>query len=143
MRWRALFSLLALLWFLVLIAIGCDWGPFAPSSLPPALSLSPRPVVPKWIKSERLPPRAVAGAKLFAVAGCTACHTYDGSGSSNLGAPDLTAIGRRNLGIAFEIRHLKCPACANPGSPMPPFASLGPKRLSQLAIFLEASKGTR
>ena len=30
----------------------------------------------------------------------------------------------------------------NPGSPMPPFASLGTDRLRQLAIFLEASKGT-
>jgi hypothetical protein len=30
----------------------------------------------------------------------------------------------------------------NPGSPMPSFASLGEERLNQLAIFLEASKGT-
>jgi hypothetical protein len=30
----------------------------------------------------------------------------------------------------------------NPGSPMPKFASLGPQRLHQLAVFLEASKGT-
>ena len=60
----------------------------------------------------------------------------------NLGAPDLTAIGSRNLGIHFQIKHLKCPSCVNPGSPMPPFASLGDERLRQLAIFLEASKGT-
>ena len=58
--------------------------------------------VPHWIKQENLPNAAVPGAKLFAVAGCTACHTYAGSGgSSNLGAPDLTAIGTRNLGIAL------------------------------------------
>jgi hypothetical protein len=31
----------------------------------------------------------------------------------------------------------------NPGSPMPPFASLGDERLHQLAVFLEASKGKR
>src|SRR6195256_5064691 len=31
--------------------------------------------VPTWIKKEKLPPAAVPGAKLFAVAGCTACHT--------------------------------------------------------------------
>lgn len=62
--------------------------------------------------------------------GCTACHMYDGAGSSNLRAPDLTAIGRRRLGIRFRVDHLKCPACANPGSP-------------ELAIFLEASKGIR
>ncbi len=80
-----------------------------------------------WIKKEKLPPAALPGAKLFAVAGCTACHTYLGSGGSQLGAPDLTAIGTRNLGIDFQIRHLKCPSCVNPGSPMPKFASLGDK----------------
>jgi len=98
--------------------------------------------VPHWIKAEKLPPQAVPGAKLFAVAGCTACHTYLGAGGSQLGAPDLTAIGTRKLGIDFQIRHLKCPSCVNPGSPMPKFASLGEKRLRQLAIFLESSKGT-
>jgi menaquinol-cytochrome c reductase cytochrome b/c subunit len=97
--------------------------------------------VPHWISAEKLPPAAVPGAKLFAVAGCTACHTYLGTGSSNLGAPDLTAIGTRNLGVAFQIRHLQCPSCVNPGSPMPKFASLGTKRLHELAVFLEASKG--
>jgi menaquinol-cytochrome c reductase cytochrome b/c subunit len=97
--------------------------------------------VPHWIKAQKLPPAAVPGAKLFAVAGCTACHTYLGTGSSNLGAPDLTTIGDRHLGIAFQIRHLQCPSCVNPGSPMPKFASLGQKRLHDLAVFLEASKG--
>ncbi len=98
--------------------------------------------VPSWVQKEDLPANAVPGAKIFAVAGCTACHTYDGAGAINLGAPDLTAIGRRQLGIALEIRHLQCPSCAIPGSPMPTFDSLGKKRLRELAIFLEASKGT-
>jgi menaquinol-cytochrome c reductase cytochrome b/c subunit len=97
--------------------------------------------VPTWVKQEKLPANAVPGARLFATAGCTACHTYLGTGSSNLGAPDLTSIGTRNLGVDFQIRHLKCPSCVNPGSPMPKFESLGEERLRQLAIFLEASKG--
>jgi menaquinol-cytochrome c reductase cytochrome b/c subunit len=97
--------------------------------------------VPTWIKTEKLPPAAVPGAKLFATAGCTACHTYLGSGGSQLGAPDLTNIGTRNLGLDFQVRHLKCPSCVNPGSPMPKFESLGDARLHQLAVFLEASKG--
>jgi menaquinol-cytochrome c reductase cytochrome b/c subunit len=97
--------------------------------------------VPMWIQKEHLPPAAVPGAKLFATAGCTACHTYAGSGGSNLGAPDLTAIGSRNLGIATQIKHLQNPSSVTPGSPMPSFASLGNQRLRQLAIFLEASKG--
>jgi mono/diheme cytochrome c family protein len=84
----------------------------------------------------------VPGAKLFATAGCTACHTYAGSGGSNLGAPDLTAIANRNLGIATQIKHLQNPSSVTPGSPMPPFASLGLTRLHQLAVFLESSHGT-
>jgi mono/diheme cytochrome c family protein len=99
--------------------------------------------VPRWVKVEKLPPAAVPGAKLFAQSGCTACHTYLGAGSSNLGAPDLTTIGTAGLGIDFQIRHLQCPSCVNPGSAMPKFASLGDKRLHDLAVFLEASKGSR
>ncbi|HEV7134404.1 MAG TPA: hypothetical protein VGN27_11805 [Gaiellaceae bacterium] len=99
--------------------------------------------VPSWVKAEKLPAAALPGAKLFAVSGCTACHTYLGTGGAQLGAPDLTAIGTRNLGVQFQINHLKCPSCVNAGSPMPKFASLGDARLKQLALFLEASKGKR
>jgi menaquinol-cytochrome c reductase cytochrome b/c subunit len=97
--------------------------------------------VPSWVQKNNLPPEAIPGAKLFAQSGCTSCHTYLGVGSSNLGAPDLSDIGSKNLGIDFQINHLKCPSCVNAGSPMPSFASLGDEALHQLAIFLEASKG--
>jgi cbb3-type cytochrome oxidase cytochrome c subunit len=69
------------------------------------------------------------------------CHTYLGTGSSNLGAPDLSAEGAKNKGIQFQVNHLKCPSCVNPGSPMPSFASLGDDNLRKIAVFLEASKG--
>ena len=98
--------------------------------------------VPSWVEQNNLPADAEPGAKLFAVAGCTACHTYLGAGGQNLGAPDLSDIGSKNLGIDYQIRHLKDPAGVRPGSPMPKFESLGEERLRQLAIFLEASKGT-
>jgi hypothetical protein len=78
-----------------------------------------------------------------AVSAITTCHTYAGSGTSALHAPDLTAIGSRHLGLAFQLRKLECPECVTPGSPMPRFASLGTRRLRQLAVFLEASKGLR
>jgi len=101
--------------------------------------------VPTWAKDEGFTNNkpAVAGAKLFAVAGCLNCHTYNGIGGGFAGAPDLTAEGAKNKGIAFEIAHLKCPACVNPGSPMPSFAGLGDSRLKQLATFLDASKGNK
>ena len=107
-----------------------------------ALASEVKQDVPRWIAQENLPTDAVPGAQLFAVAGCTACHTYAGSGGSQLGAPDLTAIATRNLGVPTQIKHLQNPSSVTPGSPMPPFASLRPQRLHQLAVFLEASKGT-
>jgi menaquinol-cytochrome c reductase cytochrome b/c subunit len=107
-----------------------------------ALASEVKQNIPRWIKDEQLPSSALPGVHLFATAGCTACHTYDGAGGSNLGAPDLTNIGTRNLGIATQIKHLQDPGSVTPGSPMPSFASLGTQRLKQLALFLEASKGT-
>src|SRR3954454_3017082 len=99
--------------------------------------------VPNWVERESLPQGAVAGAKLFAESGCLNCHTYLGMGSSNLGAPDLTGIGAKGLGITTQIEHLKCPSCVNPGSPMPSFADFSDAQLHDLAVFLEASKGDK
>jgi mono/diheme cytochrome c family protein len=98
-------------------------------------------VVPTWVKENNLPPAAVPGATLFAQSGCLTCHTYLGSGSSNLGAPDLSDIGNKGLGIQTQIQHLKDPRSVTPGSAMPSFAQLGDENLRKLAIFLEASKG--
>jgi hypothetical protein len=97
--------------------------------------------IPDWVKKNKLPPEALPGAKLFATVGCLNCHSYLGVGGGYAGAPDLSAEGAKNKGIQFQINHLKCPSCVNPGSPMPPFIALGDKRIRQLAIFLEASKG--
>ena len=98
-------------------------------------------LVPEWIKQENLPQNAVPGAHLFARLPCLSCHSYNGTGGGFAGAPDLTDIGSRNLGIDFQIAHLKCPSCEVPGSPMPHYAELGEDNLRKLAIFLEASKG--
>jgi menaquinol-cytochrome c reductase cytochrome b/c subunit len=110
-----------------------------------ALASEVKGAVPSWAKREGFAnnKEALAGANLFAVSGCTACHTYLGAGGSNLGAPDLTSIGSKGLGIDFQVRHLECPSCVNAGSPMPSFKSLGTQALHQLATFLEASKGPK
>jgi menaquinol-cytochrome c reductase cytochrome b/c subunit len=99
--------------------------------------------VPSWAQKEGFSGNAtaVAGAKLFAQSACLNCHTYNGTGASQLGAPDLTAEGSKNKGIQFQINHLKCPSCVNPGSPMPSFAGFSDQQLKELATFLEASKG--
>jgi menaquinol-cytochrome c reductase cytochrome b/c subunit len=99
--------------------------------------------VPAWAKTEGFSGNKVAqrGGVLVAESGCLNCHTYLSDGGHNLGAPDLTAEGTKNKGIAFQVSHLKCPACVNRGSPMPSFAGLGDDRLKEIANFLEASKG--
>ena len=85
--------------------------------------------------------QAEEGAKIFAQAGCLSCHTYLGTGRPNLGAPDLSAEGSKNRGVHFQIDHLMCPSCVNPGSPMPPFKNFTDEQYQQLAAFLEGSKG--
>src|SRR5438045_7508076 len=57
--------------------------------------------VPTWAARQGFQQnaQAIAGPKTFASSGCTACHTYLGTGSSNLGAPDLSAIGKRGRGV--------------------------------------------
>jgi mono/diheme cytochrome c family protein len=101
-------------------------------------------LVPSWAQKEGFAdnPTAVAGAKLFAQSACLNCHTYNNVGGSQFGAPNLTTEGLKNKGIAFQISHLKCPSCVNPGSPMPSFAGFSAAQLQALATFLEASKGT-
>jgi menaquinol-cytochrome c reductase cytochrome b/c subunit len=110
-----------------------------------AIAAEVKAAIPSWAAKEGFAgnKQALAGANLFAESGCVACHTYLGTGSTNLGAPDLTAEGAKNKGIRFQIDHLKCPSCVNPGSPMPVFASLGEANLRKLAAFLEASKGPK
>ena len=81
------------------------------------------------------------GATLFAQSGCISCHVYLGSGSSNLGAPNLSEEGKKGKGIQFQIDHLKNPQQTTPGSTMPAFAQLGEENLRRLAVFLEASRG--
>ena len=98
-------------------------------------------LVPQWVQQENLSADGEEGAKIFAQAGCMGCHTYLGAGSPNLGAPDLSDEGSKGRGEEFQIAHLKCPSCVNPGSPMPPFPSFTDEQYQQLAAFLEESKG--
>jgi menaquinol-cytochrome c reductase cytochrome b/c subunit len=100
--------------------------------------------VPSWTQREGFANNAdaVAGAKIFASSGCTACHTYLGTGSSNLGAPDLSAIGKSGQGPAFFAKYVSDPSQYG-NNVMPKFASLGQQKLNQLGEFLAASKGPK
>ena len=129
----------------VLVVISMGVLTYKGATAKEALGVENRALVPKWAATEGYAanPQAIAGAKLFAVAGCMNCHTYLGAGTSYPGAPDLTAEGAKSKGIAFQIAHLKNPAALNAGSSMPSFAPLGDARLTSLATFLEASKGKK
>jgi quinol---cytochrome c reductase cytochrome c subunit, bacillus type len=100
--------------------------------------------VPAWAAREAFAdnPQAVAGAHIFAKSGCTACHTYLGTGSSNLGAPDLTSIGKGNQGADFFKSYVSDPSKFG-NNVMPKFASLGDQNLTALATFLNESKGPK
>ena len=100
-------------------------------------------LVPEWAQKQGFAdnPVAIEGANLFAKSGCLNCHVYLGAGSSNLGAPDLSAEGAKGRGIEWQVAHLTNPQSKTPGSPMPPFADLGKENLVKIATFLEASKG--
>src|SRR3954454_11923580 len=98
---------------LVPLLAGCGSGGHSTSSAREALASQVEQDIPRWIEDEQLPAAAKSGTRVFATAGCTACHTYDGAGTSNLGAPDLTAIGRGGLGSRVPVAHPQCPARAH------------------------------
>ena len=100
--------------------------------------------VPSWAEQQGFKDNkdAVAGAVVFASSGCTACHTYLGTGSSNLGAPDLSAIGKGGLGVEGFANYVADPSKAG-NNVMPKFAALGDQKLHQLREFLNASKGPK
>ena len=103
--------------------------------------------VPEWAEIQGFAddPVAVAGAELYAQTGCSQCHVYLGVGSTNLGAPELTEIGASDRGIEYFKAYV-----ANPSefgnNVMPRFGeehggSLNDEQLTQIATFLDASRG--
>jgi menaquinol-cytochrome c reductase cytochrome b/c subunit len=101
--------------------------------------------VPSWAQREGFAnnPQAVAGAKLFAQSGCTSCHTYLGTGSSNLGAPDLSSIGKIGQGAPFFSSYVSDPSKFG-NTVMPKFGNLGSAQNGRnIGIFLAASKGPK
>jgi menaquinol-cytochrome c reductase cytochrome b/c subunit len=97
--------------------------------------------VARWIEVNNLPEgEAQQGAELFAESGCTNCHTYLGSGVSNLGAPELSSIGQ-SIDKARAKAYVSNPRRFG-NSVMPVYGNtLSDQQLDQIAAFLEASKG--
>ncbi len=98
-------------------------------------------LVPQWAQKQGYAdnPVAVDGAKIFAQVGCMNCHTYEGAGTSNLGAPDLSSIGKTsNRGVAGFADYVSNPSKFG-NNVMPQFQDLGADNLRKLGTFLQSS----
>jgi menaquinol-cytochrome c reductase cytochrome b/c subunit len=100
-------------------------------------------LVPEWAEKQGFAdnPAAVRGAEIFAQVGCMQCHTYEGAGTTNVGAPDLTDVGATsNRGIRGFADYVADPSQFG-NTVMPKFEDLGEPNLLRLGAFLDASKG--
>lgn len=127
---------------LVVISMGVlTWkGATAKEALGSELIAAGRPA--EWAEKQGFTGNetAVAGATLFAQSGCLNCHTYQGEGASNLGAPDLTEIGGAGRGVDFFKSYVSNPAQYG-NTVMTSYGYLGDENLTKIATFLDASKG--
>jgi cytochrome c553 len=100
-------------------------------------------LVPSWAQQQGFThnEKAVKGATLFAQSGCLNCHTYLGQGAGQLGAPNLSAIGKTN-DASFFVQYLTNPAAFG-NKVMGSYAYLGDENLSNLGAFLAASDGPK
>jgi len=108
-----------------------------------ALASEVKAAVPGWAAREGFAnnPVAVAGANAFAVSGCTACHTYLGTGGGLFGARDLGDEGTRKNAQAIQAYVTNPRQFGN--TIMPVFKPLGPKTIHEIATFLYSSKGPK
>ena len=124
-----------------IVALGL--GSCGKSEEQPTLSSFEPP--PNWAEREGFVSnkRAERGAEIFANAGCLSCHTYLGAGSQNLGAPDLTAIGKESPRSAEQYATYISDPSKFGNQVMPKFQDLGRPKLLALGEFLRVSKGER
>jgi cytochrome c553 len=99
--------------------------------------------VPTWAERQGFQGNedALAGAEIFASSGCTACHTYLGTGSANLGAPDLSDQGTKGRSKQNLVDYIRDPSQF--GNTVMPKFGFPDEQLAQLADFLLASKGPK
>ena len=96
--------------------------------------------VPIWAEKQGgFTDEETEGAEIFAQVGCLQCHTYLGSGSQNVGAPDLSAAGATGRDADYFARYTADPTQFG-NNVMPRFANLGDENLQKVAAFLVKSK---
>jgi len=102
-------------------------------------------LVPNWPEQQGFAgnKEAERGAEIFAQVGCLNCHTYLGAGTQNLGAPDLTEIGKAHPRSAKWFADYVSDPSKFGNQVMPRFKDLGRRNLLALGEFLRVSKGER
>ena len=127
----------------VLVVISMGVLTYKGATAKEALAAEVKAAVPRWAARQGFTDNkdAIAGANLFAVSGCTACHTYLGTGSSNQGAPDLSAEGAKGRPKSFYHDYIRDPSKF--GNNVMPKFGFSDEQLNQLAAFLTASKGPK
>jgi cytochrome c553 len=127
----------------VLVVISMGVLTYRGATAKEALAAEVKAAVPRWAARQGFTDNkdAVAGANLFAVSGCTSCHTYLGTGSSNQGAPDLSAEGAKGRPKSFYHDYIRDPSKF--GNNVMPKFGFSDEQLNQLAAFLTASKGPK
>jgi cytochrome c553 len=127
----------------VLVVISMGVLTYRGATAKEALAAEVKAAVPRWAARQGFTDKkdAVAGANLFAVSGCTSCHTYLGTGSSNQGAPDLSSIGTQGQPKSFFHDYIRDPSKF--GNNVMPKFGFSDEQLNQLASFLQASKGPK
>lgn len=110
-----------------------------------ALPVSSPPMVPNWAEQQGFEgnDEAERGAEIFAQVGCLQCHTYLGTGSRNLGAPDLSEIGRESPRSPKQYASYVSEPQKFGNQVMPIYKDLGRRNLLALGEFLRVSKGER
>jgi mono/diheme cytochrome c family protein len=110
-----------------------------------SLPVGSPPIVPNWAEQQGFAgnKEAERGAEIFAQVGCLQCHTYLGAGASNLGAPDLTEIGKESPRTAEQYANYLSDPSKFGNTVMPKFADVGRRNLLLVGAFLQASKGKR
>ena len=103
-----------------------------------------RAKIPSWAAKQGFEnnKQALAGASAFASQTCLNCHTYLGAGSSNLGAPDLSSIGKGQTATFFA-DYIPNAATKYGNKAMAVFAGLPKDQVDSIAAFLAASKGSK
>jgi quinol---cytochrome c reductase cytochrome c subunit, bacillus type len=127
----------------VLVVISMGVLTYRGATAKEALAAEVKAAVPRWAARQGFTGNkdALSGANLFAVSGCTSCHTYLGTGSSNQGAPDLSAIGSTGKPKSFFHDYIRDPSKF--GNNVMPKFGFSDEQLNQLGAFLIASKGPK